>query len=165
MILIALGANLNSPAGVPAQTLDAALAEIVRRGAKLIASSPYYVTPAWPDPADPRYVNAVAHIKSEESPQTLMELLHATEAAFGRKRAAKNAPRALDLDLLDFDGRVEQGPPTLPHPRLAERAFVLVPLADIAPDWIHPVTGKSVRELLAALPPDARKIERLTSRA
>jgi 2-amino-4-hydroxy-6-hydroxymethyldihydropteridine diphosphokinase len=145
--------------------LDAALSEIVRRGAKLIAVSPYYVTPAWPDPADPPFVNAVARIGIEESPQTLMELLHATETMFGRKRTVRNAPRTLDLDLLDFDGRMEEGPPTLPHPRVAERAFVLVPLADIAPDWIHPASGKSVQELLAALPPDARKIERLTSRA
>ncbi|HJW40000.1 MAG TPA: 2-amino-4-hydroxy-6-hydroxymethyldihydropteridine diphosphokinase [Rhizomicrobium sp.] len=165
MIFIALGANLRSRAGMPAQTLDAALAEIARCGPKLIAVSPYYVTPAWPDPADPPFVNAVACIESGEPPQTLMELLHATETAFGRRRTVKNAPRTLDLDLLDFDGRVEQGPPTLPHPRLAERAFVLVPLADIAPEWIHPVTGKSVRELIDGLPPDARKIERLTSRA
>lgn len=165
MILIALGANLNSTAGVPAQTLDAALAEVARHGARVVAVSPYYVTPAWPDPADPPFVNAVARIESEESPQSLMELLHATETAFGRTRAAKNAPRTLDLDLIDFDGRVEQGPPTLPHPRLVERAFVLVPLADVAPDWIHPATGTSVRDLLAALPPDARKIARLSRSA
>ncbi|MEI9989447.1 MAG: 2-amino-4-hydroxy-6-hydroxymethyldihydropteridine diphosphokinase [Rhizomicrobium sp.] len=164
MILIALGANLESRAGVPAQTLNAALAEIEQRGAKIVGVSPYYITPAWPDPSDPPFVNAVARVASELSPHALMALLHDTETSFGRVRSTPNAPRTLDLDLVDYDGRVDAGPPVLPHPRIAERAFVLVPLADVAPDWIHPVTGKSVTELIAALPDAERRIARLTSR-
>jgi 2-amino-4-hydroxy-6-hydroxymethyldihydropteridine diphosphokinase len=88
--------------------------------------------------------------------------LHQVETSFGRRRAAKNAPRTLDLDLLDYDGRVEAGPPTLPHPRLGERAFVLFPLADVAPEWRHPASGLTVRELISALPASARDVERLT---
>lgn len=153
MILIALGGNLASRAGEPAQTLDAALASLEQRGVRVRATSPYYVTPAWPDPSEPAFTNAVAQVESSLSPHALMELLHETETVFGRVRSHRNAPRTLDLDLLDYDGRVEQGPPVLPHPRLAERAFVLVPLADIAPDWIDPVSGKNVAALIAALPP------------
>ncbi|MEI9993991.1 MAG: 2-amino-4-hydroxy-6-hydroxymethyldihydropteridine diphosphokinase [Rhizomicrobium sp.] len=163
MILIALGGNLSSQHGMPALTLDAALRALAQRGVAVVSVSPYYATPAWPDASDPPFVNAVAHIHTALSPDVLMELLHATETAFGRVRSRRNAPRTLDLDLLDYDGRVEQGPPVLPHPRIAERAFVLVPLADVAPDWIHPATGQTVRSLIDALP--ERQIERLTSRA
>jgi len=156
MILIALGGNLASHAGVPAQTLTAALARLAHQGVKVIAVSPYYVTPAWPDPADPPYVNAVARIATALEPAALMALLHDTETAFGRVRSAKNAPRTLDLDLLDYEGRVEDGPPLLPHPRIADRAFVLVPLAAVAPDWRDPATGLPVADLLAARPAEER---------
>ena len=153
MILIALGSNLTSHAGLPAQTLDGALAYISAHGIRVVAVSPYYVTPAWPDPNDPPFTNAVALVETELPPHALMALLHETETAFGRIRSTKNAPRTLDLDLLDYDGRVEQGAPLLPHPRIAERAFVLLPLADVAPHWTHPVTGVPVRTLIDALPP------------
>ncbi len=80
-----------------------------------------------------------------------MELLHETETAFGRSRSVRNAPRTLDLDLLDFGGRVEAGPPTLPHPRMLDRAFVLIPLAEVESDWRHPVSGTSIQTLIAML--------------
>jgi len=92
-----------------------------------------------------------------------MELLHDTEDFFGRTRGAKNAPRTLDLDLIDYDGRIERGPPELPHPRMADRAFVLVPLEEIAPGWRHPLTDKSITELLLALAPEKREIGKLRS--
>lgn len=152
MILIALGGNLDSGAGTPAQTLAAALAHLAHDGVKIAAVSPYYVTPAWPDRSAPPFVNAVAAVETTLAPALLMERLHQTETAFGRVRSVKNAPRTLDLDLLDYDGRVEQGPPVLPHPRIADRAFVLVPLRDVAPQWRHPATGRSIAALLAALP-------------
>jgi 2-amino-4-hydroxy-6-hydroxymethyldihydropteridine diphosphokinase len=161
MILIALGANLPSHAGPPAATLRAALSQLAQSGAVPLALSPFYETPAWPDPRDPKFVNAVARIETELAPEKLMELLQAVEAAFGRERAVLNAPRTLDLDILDYDGRVEEGPPILPHPRIAGRAFVLIPLADVAPDWRDPVSGKAVADLLAALPAEARDAIRL----
>jgi 2-amino-4-hydroxy-6-hydroxymethyldihydropteridine diphosphokinase len=86
-------------------------------------------------------------------------VLHQTEGAFGRWRTTPNAPRTLDLDLLDYDGRVQQGPPQLPHPRMETRAFVLFPLRDVAPDWRHPISGLGLTQLIAKLPP--AKIERL----
>jgi 2-amino-4-hydroxy-6-hydroxymethyldihydropteridine diphosphokinase len=161
MILIALGANLPSHAGAPADTLVAALREIEQSGIAIEAVSPFYVSPAWPDPADPSFVNAVARVRSLLAPADLLARLHAVEEHFGRKRGLRNAPRTLDLDLLDYDGRIEGGPPVLPHPRIEARGFVLVPLADIVPEWRHPVSGSSVGELIAALPEDQRAVHRL----
>ena len=161
MIVIALGANLNSRAGTPRDTLRAALADIERRNVRILTVSPFYRTQAWPDPRDPDFVNAIAVVNSDLSPAGLMAVLQQTETIHGRERSKKNAPRTLDLDIVDFDGRIEAGPPVLPHPRLSERAFVLVPLADVAPGWRHPVTGKGVEELIAALPDGTGGIERL----
>ncbi|HEX4861846.1 MAG TPA: 2-amino-4-hydroxy-6-hydroxymethyldihydropteridine diphosphokinase [Rhizomicrobium sp.] len=161
MIVIALGANLNSHAGTPRDTLRAALATLAERCVRILTVSPFYRTRAWPDPRDPDFVNAVAIVSSDLSPAGLMATLQQTETLYGRVRSEKNAPRTLDLDIVDYDGRIEAGPPILPHPRLSERAFVLVPLADAAPGWRHPVTGKSVEELIAALPDGTAGTERL----
>jgi 2-amino-4-hydroxy-6-hydroxymethyldihydropteridine diphosphokinase len=152
VILIALGANLPSPAGPPAATLNAALARLEQLGVKIRIVSHLYETPAWPDPAQPAFVNAVAAVETALQPVELLALLHGVETAFGRLRSAPNAPRTLDIDLIDHDGRVMTGDLVLPHPRMTERSFVLVPLAQVAPGWRHPVTGQGVGELLAALP-------------
>jgi 2-amino-4-hydroxy-6-hydroxymethyldihydropteridine diphosphokinase len=153
MILIALGANLPSRAGQPADTLKRALGELERQGVEIREVSAFYETPAWPDPADPAFVNAVAAVKTSLQPVELLMLLHGVETDFGRLRSAANAARTLDLDLLDYDGRVVTEPQlTLPHPRMTTRSFVLVPLRDVAPGWRHPGTGLELAELLAALP-------------
>ena len=151
MILIALGANLPSPAGAPQETLEAALCELAARGITIEMQSGFYRSPAWPDPADPPFVNAVAAVRTGLAPGPLLDVLHEVERQFGRVRGVPNSPRTLDLDLIDYDGRIQQGPPILPHPRSETRAFVLVPLREVAPDWRHPVSGRSVSELIAAL--------------
>jgi 2-amino-4-hydroxy-6-hydroxymethyldihydropteridine diphosphokinase len=161
MILIALGANLPSPAGEPAETLRAALQALGARGVVVRAVSKFYATRAWPDPSDPPFVNAVAHVETALQPAALLAVLHNVETAFGRRRGERNAPRTLDLDLLDYEGRLEAGPPALPHPRMAERGFVLIPLSDIAPDWRHPFTGRSVQSLIADLSQEQRKVREL----
>jgi 2-amino-4-hydroxy-6-hydroxymethyldihydropteridine diphosphokinase len=155
MILLALGANLPSPAGPPVATLRAALARLERLGVKILSVSSFYESAAWPDPADPAFVNAVAAVETGLQPVELLDLLHGVETDFGRLRSAPNAPRKLDIDLLDHDGKVMAGAVALPHPRMTGRGFVLAPLAEVAPDWRHPATGQSVGELLAALPPGA----------
>jgi len=152
VILIALGANLPGPAGPPAATLRAALVRLEERGVKILSVSSFYETPAWPDPGQPAYVNAVAAVETTLQPVELLTLLHGVETDFGRLRSAPNASRTLDIDLLDHDGTIMAGVVTLPHPRIAERSFVLVPLAQVAPDWRHPVTGEGGAELLARLP-------------
>jgi 2-amino-4-hydroxy-6-hydroxymethyldihydropteridine diphosphokinase len=161
MILIALGANLPSCAGPPVATLRAALERLPREGITVRAISPYYRSNAWPDPNDPSFVNAVTLVETARNPAELLAQLKDIERAFGRGVGVRNAPRPLDLDILDYDGRIEAGPPELPHPRLHARGFVLVPLKDVAPGWRHPVSRLSIRQLIEALPPGARALTRL----
>ena len=161
MILIALGANLPSPAGLPEATLGKALERLPREGITVRAASSYYRSEAWPDPDDPPFVNAVVRVETARDPADLLATLKGIERAFGRTCGVRNAPRPLDLDILEYDGRVEAGPPVLPHPRLHERGFVLIPLRDIEPDWRHPVLDRSVSQLIEALPPEARALTRL----
>ena len=131
--------------------MDSALKALTKAGVTIQCISRLHNTPAWPDPSDPPFVNAVAGIGTALKPMELMALLHKVETDHGRTRSTKNAPRTLDLDLIDYLSRIEDGPPILPHPRMAERRFVLEPLAEIAPHWRHPVTGKTAAELLAGL--------------
>lgn len=153
MILIALGANLPSAKGTPKDTLHAALACLGARGITVERQSGFYQSDAWPNPSDPPFINAVASVRTALSPSELLRVLHEIEAEFGRKPGPRNSPRPLDLDIIDYDGRIEHGDPELPHPRMGTRAFVLVPLRDIAPDWQHPVSGRTVSELIADLGP------------
>lgn len=160
MVLIGLGANLASPTGPPAQTICAALQRLDRMGVKILSVSSFYQTSAWPDPSDPAFVNAVAAVNTDLQPVELLDLLHEVETAFGRLSSAPNAPRTLDLDLLDYDGVVRGGRLTLPHPRMTERSFVLVPLREIAPHWRHPVSQQTVEDLILQLS-DAQVPKRL----
>lgn len=152
MILIALGANLPSPAGPPAETLTQALCLLAQRSITIERQSGFYRTAAWPNLLDPPFINAVASIRTALSPAELLKQLHNTERRFGRERGLPNAPRTLDLDIIDYEGRVENGPPVLPHPRMHTRLFVLCPLREIAPEWRHPVSGLPVSQLIRALP-------------
>jgi 2-amino-4-hydroxy-6-hydroxymethyldihydropteridine diphosphokinase len=153
MILIAMGANLPSVAGPPQQTLHAALAALAEAGIALERRSPWYRSAPLPAGDQPWYVNGVISVATRLPPVELLDLLHRVEARFGRVRRQRNEPRVLDLDLIDYNGELRQETPVLPHPRLHERAFVLLPLADIAPDWRHPASGTSLAALIAALPP------------
>ncbi len=150
-VFIGIGANIPSHAGSPAQTFHAALAALAEAGVEITAVSPFYETQAWPDPAAPPFLNAVAAIQTRLQPFALLTLLHEVETAFGRKRSVANAPRSLDLDLLDYAGAVLDGPALLPHPRIAGRRFVLEPLKAVAPQWRHPVLGQDVDALLKGL--------------
>lgn len=151
MILIGLGANLPSRVGAPRATLEAALVELGRRGVALVRRSRFWETAPVPAADQPWFVNAVALVETGLSATELLATLHSVEAAFGRERGTVNAARTLDLDLLAYrsEGCNEPGGLVLPHPRLAERAFVLLPLQEIAPDWRHPASGRSVAEMVA----------------
>jgi 2-amino-4-hydroxy-6-hydroxymethyldihydropteridine diphosphokinase len=163
MILIGLGANLGSPRfGPPRATLEAALAALAARGLAVAARSPWYRSAPVPASDQPWFVNGVAAVTTLLAPAPLLDLLLGLEAEFGRLRTERNAPRLLDLDLLAYGDRVSPPGevPILPHPRLHERAFVLLPLRDLAPAWRHPRLGRTVDELIAALPPE-QAIERV----
>jgi 2-amino-4-hydroxy-6-hydroxymethyldihydropteridine diphosphokinase len=168
-ILIGLGGNLPSAAGAPAATLEAAVARLAWAGIVTLRRSRWFVSAPVPPSDQPWFVNGVVAVATALEPGALLAALHGIEALFGRIRGAPNAARTLDLDLLAYGDLVmppagstaAAGGPTLPHPRLAERAFVLLPLADVAPSWHHPVSGRSLAALIDALDPaqTARPLE------
>lgn len=155
-IYIGLGANLPSAIGSPVATLEAALVDIAAAGISLLRRSPWYESAPIPRADDqPWYVNGVVEVSTALDPAALLAVLQGLEAASGRVRSVANAPRPLDLDIIAYRDLVNQGPnpPLLPHPRMDARAFVLLPLQAIAPHWRHPATGRTVSELIAAMPP------------
>lgn len=175
--LLALGANAGPSPHDDAERLEKALRRIDFTLGRVQALSRTYRTPAFPQGAGPDFANACAVVESRLSPVAMLDGLHAIEAAMGRVRGARWAQRLIDLDILAMGDSVLPDRATvqrwmtladedqrrnapeslvLPHPRLHERAFVLVPLADVAPDWVHPLTGQSVRAMAAALDDAAR---------
>jgi 2-amino-4-hydroxy-6-hydroxymethyldihydropteridine diphosphokinase len=153
VVLIGLGGNLPSPDyGPPCRTLSAALAALAGEGIAVAARSAWYKSAPLPPSDQPWYVNAVAALATEIDPFALLAVLQRVERRFGRVRGARNAARTVDLDLLDYEGReVETAVLVLPHPRLHQRRFVLVPLHELAPGWRHPRFGLTAAQLLASL--------------
>ena len=153
-VIVGMGANLASDVGSPLQTLTAALAAMPAAGINIIRRSPWYRSQPLPVSDQDWFVNGVAIVETALTAPALLAALHGIEARFGRRRSVANAARVVDLDLLAYQGLQVRDDPALclPHPRLHERAFVLLPLADIAPEWCHPVSGLSIAAMCAALP-------------
>jgi len=159
MILVGLGANLDSDVyGPPRATCGAALDRLAAGGIVIEARARWYRTAPVPISEQPWYVNGVVRVATALGPEALLQRLLDVEAAFGRRRGERNAPRTIDLDLLAHGDHVldAAGPHAarIPHPRMTERAFVLLPLAEVAPDWRHPVSGDAVADLITRLPAD-----------
>ncbi len=161
MILVALGSNRNGPWGNPHETVSRALTMLnrgglrLKRASRLLQSSPFGRTD------QPVFVNAVAEIATELGPVQLMQKLHHIERLAGRRRTLRWGPRTLDLDLLDYHGEIRPRPsrPTLPHPGIAERIFVLAPIMEIAPRWRHPVSQRDACTMLRRLDPGGEGAE------
>jgi 2-amino-4-hydroxy-6-hydroxymethyldihydropteridine diphosphokinase len=152
---VAVGANLPGPDGAPLiATCRAAVAALdALPGFRLRGLSRWYRTAPLPPSGQPDYINAVAHLTGPIEPAALLAALQALETRATRTRGAPNTARTLDLDIIAMDTLVRQAPdPILPHPRAHERRFVLMPLADVAPGWVHPLLAQTVAGLIAALP-------------
>ncbi|MCY4302516.1 MAG: 2-amino-4-hydroxy-6-hydroxymethyldihydropteridine diphosphokinase [Aestuariivita sp.] len=175
-MLVALGANLSEPDGAPESNLVRALQELVTQGIELRSVSRFFRTPCVPKGAGPSYINAAIVIGARETPDKVLGKLHQTEAVMGRQRHERWGNRTLDLDLIAAGSSIWPDRHTyllwreltleeqrvrapqqlvLPHPRMENRAFVLIPLLDIAPEWRHPLSGKTVRDMVDDLPEDA----------
>ena len=153
-ILVGLGSNLPTASGMkPVNILQSALGYLnTNDGIQLVQCSSIYCTAPIPPSAQPFYVNAVAEISADVNAVTLLAILLTIEQAFDRERIHRNAARTLDLDLLAYGRAIRYRAPILPHPHVKERDFVLAPLAEIRPDWPHPVTGHSALNLLSLCP-------------
>jgi 2-amino-4-hydroxy-6-hydroxymethyldihydropteridine diphosphokinase len=160
-VVVALGSNLAGDFTSSEALLEAALARFPEAGLPVRARSAWWRSAAWPDPKGPEYRNGVALVEANGPPWGVLGALFSVEQSFDRMRAAKNAPRTLDLDLIAYGREVIDTPGLqLPHPRAHERRFVMGPLAEIAPGWVHPVLGRTAADLAAAAPVgrDARPV-------
>lgn len=173
--VIALGANLHSTTSAPVETLRLSLKLFKDESVNVAAVSQWYQTPAFPVGSGPDFVNAAAILETDLPPEQLLLEMARIEAELGRKRKDRWGARVCDLDLIAYGDSVLPDAETfkawhfmpletqmretpkeliLPHPRLQDRAFVLVPMRDVVPDWVHPVTGRSLDEMITDLPPE-----------
>ena len=149
-VIVALGGNLALEGQAVQAVLELAAGRLSVAGLKPVRRSRWWRSAAWPDPTQPAYLNAVAWVETPLEPRQVLEALLGIETAFGRRRSQPNAPRTLDLDLIAYGRRLLDQPGlVLPHPRAADRLFVMGPLAEIAPDWRHPVSGETAADLAA----------------
>ncbi|MEM6566616.1 MAG: 2-amino-4-hydroxy-6-hydroxymethyldihydropteridine diphosphokinase [Pseudomonadota bacterium] len=176
--VVAVGSNKPFLANDLTETVSAAMQHIELRVGVIRARSRFFRTPAFPTGSGPDFVNAVFLLETSLNAYDLLQALHAVEAAFGRDRRKRWAQRTLDLDLIAIDDlvlpdrnafehwanlplekQIAHAPEglILPHPRLHERAFVLIPFMDVVPDWVHPVHGRTVAQMCADLPDAARE--------
>jgi len=159
-VVVALGSNLKGGFSSVRDLLDAALADFPAAGLVVAKRSSWWRSASWPDVGQPDYLNGVILVETRLDPRATLAALRRIEARYGRVRDEPNAPRTLDLDLIAHGRTVlDDEALTLPHPRAAERLFVMGPLAEVAPTWVHPTLGVTADVLAtrATVGQDARR--------
>ncbi len=154
-VYLSLGSNLGDRMSNLSQALD-----FLGQRLSVTRVSPVYDTAPWGNTSQPRFLNLTCEARTRLSPEQVLSLAKVIEIKMGRARGTSNLPRPIDIDILFYgDQVINTADLVIPHPRLTERAFVLVPLARIAPDLIHPVNGKAVKDLLAEISDDQSVVE------
>ena len=149
-IILALGGNLAGDYPSLQALLEAAVLALPASGLRVLRRSRWWRSAAWPDPSAPGYLNGAALVETALSPREALAAALELEARFGRRRTTQNAPRTLDVDLVAYGRRVIDEPGlAVPHPRAHQRRFVMGPLAEIAPEWVHPTLGATAAALAA----------------
>ena len=152
MILLGIGSNLSSKYGDRFTNIDLAISFLEAYKINVIKKSSYYETPSYPDNKNPKFINVVIQSNSKIPPKKLIEIFKKIEWKLGRVKSFKNSPRTCDIDIISYRNKVLSKEVTIPHKRMSKRNFVLLPLFEIAPNWIHPKTNKTIKRLIFSLP-------------
>ena len=162
MIFLAIGSNLKSNLADRFGNIDLAISYLDVNGIKTINKSNYYESYSYPNKNDPKFINVVISVNTNLPPVDLMSVLIFIEEKLERKRGKKNSPRTCDIDIIDYNGEIinfnyNNLNLTIPHEKLEFRNFVLFPLKEISPNWIHPKTNENISTLIEKLSYDERK--------
>ncbi len=152
MIYINIGSNLNSSEGDRLYNLKKSIKLINTKKIKIINISNIYETPSYPNEKNPKFLNVCLAVQSKEKPDLLIKIFKSIEKKLQRNRGLKNQPRTCDIDIIDYYGKIiNSNQLILPHPRAHLRNFVLFPLKEISPKWIHPIFNKKIEFLIRNL--------------
>ena len=157
-VFLGIGSNL----GNRIINIEKAKSLLLENEINFISVSNYYETPSWPDPKKPKFINIVLKASCKQKPQEMINLCKLIEVKLGRRKSPKNSPRICDIDIIDFDGLVLKDELSLPHARMHERNFVLLPLFEIEKEWVHPIKNVNIKKLIFSLPnKDIRSIKQI----
>ena len=167
MIFLAIGSNLHSSFGDRFKNISLALNYLKNEKVEIVKKSSFYETFSYPDPKKPKFINIVISVKSKLTPKKLMSVLTSIEEKLERKRNKKNEPRTCDIDIIDYMGKIvnfehDKFKLNIPHKNMTERNFVLYPLKEISPTWIHPISKKNIDVLIKNLKSSNNEITKLS---
>ena len=162
MLLLGLGSNLSSNFGNRFENIDLAISYLQSHKIQLLKKSSFYETLSYPDIKNPKFINVIIEVLTHLPPEEFASVLISIEESLERKRNQKNEPRTCDIDIIDYNGRVMDFSYKglifkVPHEKLIYRNFVLYPLQEIAPNWVHPITKEKISNLIEKLPEEDRK--------
>ena len=146
-VYLGIGSNL----GNKKNNIEKAKFELIQNDIFIVKSSSYYESLSWPNPKNPKFLNVILKIKTSLQPIKLLNICKKIEISLGRKKEKKNAPRECDIDVIDYNNQKTNADIILPHPRMTQRNFVLLPLYELDKAWTHPISGQSIKKLILSL--------------